>query len=535
MLLPIGLLVVASNPSNYLADAANLRPGDTLTLEAGTYTDCLELRGVNGTAAQPITITGPTSGAPAIFTATNCQNPGDRFVAAQITLFNSSYIVIKNLELDGEGLFVDGIEATYDCDSVHHITIEDVLFHDQSGDSGVNAISTKCNAWDWTIRRNVMRNVGLGMYLGDSPGDAPFIRGVIEHNLVENAMGYSMQIKHQIGRPNPAGIPTGDSVTLIRHNVFIRQRNGAGGNAARPNLLLGHFPDNGAGATDRYEVYGNVFFDNDVGEALIQAEGNLAIHDNVMVNNFGGPAIFVAPHNGVPKEVAIYRNTIIASGAGIHVSGGDASFTQRVVGNAIFAGTPLEAANASDNITDTMANAGNYVVNGTAVLGQSNPYPLVGQLGGTAIDLAAYGAHTDFGVDFNGSTRVGTFRGAYAGAGTNPGWIPAATIKPRPGPTTPPDAGTAMTGDAGSAMGDMGTAPAADATTTPMVDAGALIDAGAATPSDSGARASSQANDPTRRAQGGGCGCAAQPTQVSARSVGLLLMLALLIVRKRHR
>ena len=57
-------------------------------------------------------------------------------------------------------------------------------------------------------------------------------------------------------------------------------------------------------------------------------------------------------------------------------------------------------------------------------------YPLAGTLTGAAVDLSGLTSYTDWNRDFNGAGRPGTFRGAYAGEGQNPGWLPALERKP---------------------------------------------------------------------------------------------------------
>jgi hypothetical protein len=120
-------------------------------------------------------------------------------------------------------------------------------------------ISTKSPCSDWTIRGNTVVGAGTGLYLGNSDGSEPFVRGVIEYNLVSDPIGYCMQIKHQNPRPNIEALPREPSTTIIRYNVFIKtDRRSPDGD--RPNLLLDGFPEDGAGSRDRYQVYGNVLF-----------------------------------------------------------------------------------------------------------------------------------------------------------------------------------------------------------------------------------------------------------------------------------
>src|SRR5579884_54695 len=54
-----------ANPSNYAARVSRLKPGDTLTLAAGTYRG-LTVSHLNGNSSAWIVITGPASGSPAV-------------------------------------------------------------------------------------------------------------------------------------------------------------------------------------------------------------------------------------------------------------------------------------------------------------------------------------------------------------------------------------------------------------------------------------------------------------------------------------
>jgi hypothetical protein len=43
----------------------------------------------------------------------------------------------------------------------------------------------------------------------------------VEHNLIQNTIGYNMQIKDQISIPAIPGMPMAPTTTIIRNNVFI--------------------------------------------------------------------------------------------------------------------------------------------------------------------------------------------------------------------------------------------------------------------------------------------------------------------------
>jgi hypothetical protein len=409
--------VIDATPANYGTALGNLKAGDTLRLASGTYTQSLPLQGLNGTAAAPIVIMGPEDRS-AVFQGQSCCNT--------VQFDNSSYIEVRNLTLDGmhrpEPFGVDTSGPS------HHITIENLKIVNYDADQAMIGISTKAVAWNWVIRRNTIIGAGTGMYLGNSDGSAAFVAGTIENNLIIDTLGYNIEIKHQNPRPTNVGMPTGNSRTIIRHNVFSKSGNSSGGDLARPNLLVGHFPLSGAGVNDRYEIYGNFFYRNPV-EALFQGEGNLILHDNVFVNDIGD-AIHVMPHNDVPREVQIFNNTIVARDDGLRVSGLASGYTQRLVGNVVYSGNSVTGPNQSNNVIGAYAAATNTLNAPTAALGTLDLFPKSGQLTGSPIDMTTFAEFVDSSKDFDGRARTGVHRGAYEGDGTNTGWKLSLTIKP---------------------------------------------------------------------------------------------------------
>jgi len=416
-----GGVVRPADPTDYLSVLALLQPGDSLQLQAGTYTSGLPLYDLHGTAADPIVIMGPEGPARAVFEGSNSSNT--------IRLRTASYIELYNLELDGMGRLGDGVKAESQGLYAHHIRIENFYIHGFEVDQQVVGISTVgCPTWDWVIRRNIIDGAGTGMYLGNSPGTNPFIRGLIEYNLIQNTVGYGFQIKHQNERPTVPGIPTEDAVTIIRHNVISKAAGGSSGANARPNLLLGHFPLSGNGSNDWYLVYGN-FFHQNPNEALFQAEGNVVLYQNLMVNE-SGDAVNIQPHNDVPREIRVFQNTIVANGTALRVTGADPSYEQRVVANAIFGGFVLNSGISQDDVLDSYASADSYLNAPFDALGSLDLFPLAGSLVGAPADTTWIEGFVDWNLDFNGTTRDQTHRGAYAGSGSNPGWQPALERKP---------------------------------------------------------------------------------------------------------
>jgi hypothetical protein len=417
--------VLSANPSTYGSVVSSLQPGDLLQLDAGTYTGGLWLWDLHGEEDRCIIIEGPETGPAAVFVGSSSFNT--------VSIRDASYLVVRDLELDGSGTWGDGVKAESTGIEAHHITLENLSIHDHDLDQQVVGISTKCPAWNWVIRRNIIDRAGTGMYLGNSDGSAEFVNGLVEHNLVVDTVGYNVQVKHQNARTRPA-MPV-PAQTLIRHNVFSKADNGSSGGAARPNLLVGHWPLSGDGADDNYLIYGNFFYMNP-NEALFQGEGNIIFFANLLVNH-AGPAVHVQPHNDVPRRIRIVQNTVVATGMGIRVGGGDPGHSQQVTGNASFAGTPLSGGTQTDNVTGTHAAASSFLVNPDGVISGGTDrldlYPLSNMLSGPPMDLSGVDGYEDIELDFNGSRRPGTFRGGYAGDGSNPGWLLALERKPDTG------------------------------------------------------------------------------------------------------
>jgi hypothetical protein len=444
-----------ADPSTVAAALLTLQAGDTLHLAAGTYPKALNLANLNGAAQSWITVTGPSSGPPAVFVADACCNT--------VEITQSSYLAIENLTVDGQhisGAF--GLSAKNGvANRVHDIRVEGCTFVGQDGSQQTVAISTKTPTWGWTIARNRIIGAGTGMYLGNSDGSDPFVGGLIEGNLVRDTIGYNAEIKFQNAWPPVAGMPAGPNATIIRDNVFIKNDQPSP-DGDRPNLLVDRGPAAGPGASDRFEIYGNFFLHNPR-ESLLQVSGRTSIHDNVMVD-VAGSAIRAQDHAPATLiSAAVYNNTIYAAGTGVSF-GNAASGSDAVLGNLIFAATPTAGpiASAHDNLSDATANAAKWVASPSVTPAAMDFYPLAGRCTGAPLDLSPFKADTDYAVDFNGAPK-GAFgyRGAYAGSGVNPGWKlsddfkgPRVTGPPADGGTSQPDAGTRPP------PGDAGVAPA---------------------------------------------------------------------------
>lgn len=413
-----------ATPDSYVTLLRELAPGDRMTLSPGVYEHGLPIHGINGSAQAPIVITGPDDARPAILLARTNRNT--------ISIVNSSHVAIQNLTLDGAGLPVDGVKCEGHAQWAHHITLANLDIRGHGNNQQTVGISTKCPAWGWVISGNRIVGAGTGIYLGNSDGSAPFVGGLIERNVILDTIGYNLQIKHQKPRPELPGLPQERSATLIRDNVFSKERGASIGPMARPNVLLGHFPLAGPGASDTYLVHGNFFYQNP-GESLFQGEGNIALYNNLLVNHLGD-AIRIQAHNDTPRTISVFYNTVVASKHGIALMKreDDPEYSQFVAGNTVFGSPPLSlpAGASSENLAGLYAMAGSYLNAPFAPAGKLDLYPRPGRLKKIRIDTRLLRGHEAWDRDFNGHSRKGQFAGAYAGEGRNPGWPLGTDRKP---------------------------------------------------------------------------------------------------------
>lgn len=352
-----------ATPANVRQQIAALQPGDTLTIQPGRYPGGLWLKGLHGKPDAPITIRG--KGEQTVLLGKAGTNT--------IDITDCQWLVIRDLVFDGQGKEVDAIKAGKDTSRCcHHITIENNTIRNHGANQQIVGISTKCPCADWTIRGNTIIGAGTGLYLGNSDGNQPFVRGVIEYNYVSDPVGYCMQIKRQNARPELAGLPKEPSSTIIRYNTFVKgDKPSPDGN--RPNMLLGGWPDEGPGAEDRYQVYGNVFLHNPR-ESLVQATGRVSFHDNIFAD-VPGTALLITPHESKqPKQVFLYNNTFLQVGRAISVSREPAGATVVVANLACDEKNPSRPWPGS-NVRLTAAEAKQRLLAPVPELGKLDPQP----------------------------------------------------------------------------------------------------------------------------------------------------------------
>ncbi|MDP2787097.1 MAG: hypothetical protein Q8O79_03355 [Pseudomonadota bacterium] len=399
-----------AGPQDYREFLPRLVAGDRLLLRPGEYQRGLPLQGLNGEPGRPVVIEGPASGQRARFIA--------RAGANTISLTDVRHLHIRNLELDGGNRPVDAVKAEGHAAYAHFVTLENLHIHDYAASQQNVGISTKCPVFGWVIRGNRIERVGTGMYLGNSDGSDPFVNGLIEGNRISETLGYNLQIKHQKRRPEDLPEAGQAHTTRIRANLFSKT-DGQPGPLARPNVLIGDLPPQGPGSEDRTLVYGNLFWQNP-GESLFQGEGHLSIYNNVFITR-GPDAIRIQPHNGVPRDVRVLHNTVVAAGNGITLrTPEDNPYTQVVAGNVVFSPHPISGGEQQGNLTGAFDRAGWFLTRPHAELGRIDLSPRRA-LAAQPISQPAGGENwPEFEVDFFGRPRQGVSVGAFGSRGAAP-------------------------------------------------------------------------------------------------------------------
>lgn len=482
---------LSASPTDYVAQLARLRPGDTLTLAAGRYPG-LVLAGLRGALDAPITVRGPGTGAPAVIAGRAC--------CAGVSLRDVAHLRLQHLTVDLEGHPVDGLVAEVSSGGAPHVTLEDLRLTGFAADVDLAGIRTRCPAWDWALRRVVLERPGVGLALGTTGGGAPFVRGLIEQLLVVDPLRSAVDVAAVPAWPALAELPGEASRTVLRDVVFVRTAPPGPGVVPRPMVVHGAGPTAGPGSGSTLEIYGALVLDTvtlDIPLAEVAVRG--LVHHSLWVNGTG-PGLSLT---GAGSRVV--ANTLYTSARALAL----ADAASPAVGNAVFSAAPrpIVGGSARDNVVETLGRAPDDVVDVTLRLGALDLYPRAGGglLGRPALDPSVLGDATDPALDFDGRAWTGTARGAYEGGAAGPAWALAAAVKPAMR-GAPPDAGVV---DVDAAALDAEPVGAADAS-----DAGA--DDAAPTALDARASVDASGGDRARTAEGCATTGPASPTLLCA-------------------
>jgi len=95
----------------------------------------------------------------------------------------------------------------------------------------------------------------------------------------------------------------------------------------------------GPGIDDVYAIYANFLYRNPT-ERLFQAESSVVLYNNLSVNP-AGSAIAIMPHNGDPRRIDIFQNTILARNTGLRFVRSERTERAFAHGSAVFAVRPF--------------------------------------------------------------------------------------------------------------------------------------------------------------------------------------------------
>lgn len=163
-------------------------------------------------------------------------------------------------------------------------------------------------------------------------------------------------------------------------------------------------------------IYGNVFYENR-SEALFQGEGNIALYNNVFVNT-SGSAIAIQRHNGRPRAVAVFNNTVLARDTAISVTGMEPGFEPFVRGNLLFAARPLAGAETSGNLVRPWLDSATYLRTPFAEPPALDLSPQIGAMQAEPFLPLWVKGLPDVDSDFDDMPRTGRDGGAFAYRGS---------------------------------------------------------------------------------------------------------------------
>jgi len=323
------------NPSNdFRAAMQNLQAGDTLILDAGTYTlaSYFELD-LNGTSALPITIMAKSGARPVIHFNGTSQNI--------VNFNNATFLIIDGIEFSGgsRGLrFMGGSDNIVRNCSVH--------------DTAANAIAANDYGKDYARFQFIHNEIyntgdtGEGFYLGCN-GDACRIHdSIVANNYIHDLDGAS------ITQGDGIEIKKGSYANIVRDNVIH--------DVNYPGITM--YDVNSHGAPNVIER--NVVWNSR--DSGIQVTADAIVRNNIVLGATNNAFLSNNIDGGSANNLTIVNNTFLAPhGFGIRLNG--VSGTVLIANNAIYApnGEAVHASGITSGVT-LVANAGQGVLNGVS-------------------------------------------------------------------------------------------------------------------------------------------------------------------------
>jgi hypothetical protein len=384
----------------------NLKPGDTLILDGGTYAfSGYFALAIAGTGAQPIVIRAQTG-----------QHPLIQYNGTDQNIVN--FIGVQFLTLDG-------IEFSGGSRGLRFTGGNDVIVRNcHVHDTAANAISANDDGYVYARFQFVHNEIdhtgatGEGFYLGCNNDACRIHDSLVANNYIHDLNGPS------ITQGDGIEIKQGSYANVVRDNVIH--------DTGYPGITL--YDVHGEGAPNRIER--NLVWHS--GDNGIQVTADAIVRNNLVLGAAASAFASNAVQGGSAANLVIVNNTfLMPNGNGIKLNGVSGSVT--IANNAIYApnGRAIDANGALGGIV-SVANAGQGALNGVsggfdaggdvaadffgASLSGMPPQNLIPR--GTRLVGAADAAQLPL-DDFDGHPRgthadIGAYRANPAGI---PGWV----------------------------------------------------------------------------------------------------------------
>ena len=431
------------NPSDWVSDLAgkSLQPGDVVTFHAasGSTSATYDMGGYGST----FTWTGSQE-SPIVVRA----NPGHTITFTQSVSNKNTwqlagqYWVFEGFEIIGTSGVTGGLPLRL-MDSTNDVVVQDLKVHDLYD----NAVTANMGGADYsniTFRRlEIWNTAGTGecFYAGCQATDSTTVPCKFHDSLFEN--NYCHDTCLGMGSTTCTGGSQGSGIQVKFGSYRNIIRNNVCKNTQTPCILLYDDWDQGVNL-----VEGNLII-NTRTDSGIQVSAGAIIRNNVIVGSAGdGVSISNNPdniyNNQGTRNIKLHHNTLVSNsgyGVGYSVVPSNSEFINNVaIGNSngayrdnVDMSSITWKRNGYDSVAPTTQTNGTFEVAGTLSTefvnaGSWNLYPKNGgSLAGAGSNdlLLAY--------DFNGFPRPcdAITVGAYEKTSTNnPGWTPAASIKP---------------------------------------------------------------------------------------------------------
>jgi hypothetical protein len=390
-----------------------LQAGDTLILDAGTYTlTSYFALTLTGTAAQPILIRAQTGQQPIVQYVDSSQNI--------VNLVNSTFVIVDGIEFTGgsRGIRIQG---------GGNITIQNCHVHG----TAANAIAANDDGYVYANLNFIHNEIdhtgdtGEGFYLGCNDDACRIHDSVVANNYI-----------HDLNGPD---ISQGDGIEIKKGSYAIIVRDNVIHDTGYPGITM--YDVNGNGAPNLIER--NVVWAT--GDNGIQVTADATVRNNIVLSAASGASAFASNNiqNGSAANLVVVNNTfLMPAGNGIKLNG--VTGTATIANNAIYApnGDAI-AANGTLTQLSVIANAGQGSLNGvsggfsatgnltadffSATLSGAPPQNLIpmGSLLPSAANVLLLAPD-----DFDGTPRHSADIGAYrANPSGTVGWVLAGNFK----------------------------------------------------------------------------------------------------------